>query len=102
LTVRCLPDANALGSPIHSRAKPGRRRVGLHVKGALHETSLGAYYLGDSAELLQSDLREHLRGQVQLILTSPLVGALRSVVALRSGVDEVLVSCADVYQVLVW
>lgn len=32
---------------------------------------MGAYHLGDSAELLGSDLGEELRGQVQLLLTSP-------------------------------
>lgn len=36
-----------------------------------HETNLGTYHLGDSAELLGSDLGEELRGRVQLILTSP-------------------------------
>ena len=36
-----------------------------------HETDLGAYHLGDSAELLRSELGEELRGRVQLILTSP-------------------------------
>ena len=36
-----------------------------------HETDLGAYHLGDSAELLRSELGEKLRGRVQLILTSP-------------------------------
>ena len=36
-----------------------------------HGTDLGTYHLGDSAELLRSDLGEELRGQVQLILTSP-------------------------------
>jgi len=37
----------------------------------LHQTSLGVYYLGDSAELLGSELGEEFRGRVQLILTSP-------------------------------
>lgn len=37
----------------------------------LHQTDLGAYYLGDSAQLLRSELGEELRGQIQLILTSP-------------------------------
>jgi site-specific DNA-methyltransferase (cytosine-N4-specific) len=36
-----------------------------------HQTSLGAYYLGDAVALLRGDLREHLKGRVQLILTSP-------------------------------
>ncbi|QYJ15602.1 Modification methylase PvuII [Rubrobacter xylanophilus DSM 9941] len=37
----------------------------------LHKTDLGAYYLGDSVEVLGTELGERLRGQVQLILTSP-------------------------------
>lgn len=37
----------------------------------LHETDLGAYYLGDSVETLEAELGEELRGRVQLILTSP-------------------------------
>lgn len=37
----------------------------------LHETDLGAYYMGDSVEVLGAKLGERLRGQVQLILTSP-------------------------------
>lgn len=36
-----------------------------------HRTDLGAFYIGDSTELLKSDLGRELRGQVQLILTSP-------------------------------
>lgn len=36
-----------------------------------HGTDSGEYHLGDSAELLRSDLGEGLRGRVQLILTSP-------------------------------
>jgi hypothetical protein len=37
----------------------------------LHQTGSGTYLLGDSAELLRSELREELRGRVQLVLTSP-------------------------------
>ena len=36
-----------------------------------HETDSGTYHLGDSAELLGTDLGRELRGRVQLILTSP-------------------------------
>jgi site-specific DNA-methyltransferase (cytosine-N4-specific) len=36
-----------------------------------HETDLGTYHLGDSAELLGANLGQELRGKVQLILTSP-------------------------------
>lgn len=36
-----------------------------------HETNLVAYHVGDSAQLLSSDLGQELRGKVQLILTSP-------------------------------
>jgi site-specific DNA-methyltransferase (cytosine-N4-specific) len=38
---------------------------------ALHKTNLGTYYIGDSNELLRSDLGDSLRGKVQLLLTSP-------------------------------
>jgi len=37
----------------------------------LHQTNLGQYYCGDSVELLQGHLGDSLRGEVQLILTSP-------------------------------
>lgn len=37
----------------------------------LHQTNMGAYYQGDSDHVLRSTLGESLRGQVQLILTSP-------------------------------
>lgn len=36
-----------------------------------HSTSLGSYYIGDSVALLNSADFQHLRGQVQLIITSP-------------------------------
>lgn len=36
-----------------------------------HKTDLGAYYIGDSNELLRSELGKALRGKVQLLLTSP-------------------------------
>jgi DNA modification methylase len=36
-----------------------------------HQTSLGSYYLGDSTTLLAGSLGRSLRGEVQLILTSP-------------------------------
>lgn len=36
-----------------------------------HKTDLGAYYVGDSNELLRSELYDSLRGKVQLLLTSP-------------------------------
>jgi DNA modification methylase len=36
-----------------------------------YKTDLGKYYLGDSKELLASELGEKLRGKVQLIITSP-------------------------------
>jgi site-specific DNA-methyltransferase (cytosine-N4-specific) len=35
------------------------------------QTNLGAYHLGDSAALLQSEFGEALRGKVQLLFTSP-------------------------------
>lgn len=38
---------------------------------AEHETGLGSYYIGDCVELLRSQEFDRLRGQVQLILTSP-------------------------------
>jgi hypothetical protein len=37
----------------------------------LHETRAGCYYHGRTEELLQGDLGRELRGQVQLVLTSP-------------------------------
>lgn len=36
-----------------------------------HRTDLGTYYVGDSNELLRSELGNVLRGNVQLLLTSP-------------------------------
>ena len=36
-----------------------------------HRTALGRYYVGDCVKLLQGSLGQRLRGQVQLILTSP-------------------------------
>jgi hypothetical protein len=36
-----------------------------------HKTELGTYYIGDTNELLRSELGESLRGRVQLLLTSP-------------------------------
>ena len=36
-----------------------------------HETELGSYYIGRCEELLRSEEFAHLKGQVQLILTSP-------------------------------
>ena len=42
-----------------------------HVHHLSHETDLGTYHLGDSAELLGANLGQELRGKVQLILTSP-------------------------------
>jgi len=36
-----------------------------------HKTDLGTYYIGDSNELLRSELGKTLRGKVQLLLTSP-------------------------------
>lgn len=38
---------------------------------ATHSTALGSYYVGDSTNLLRSSEFEHLKGRVQLILTSP-------------------------------
>lgn len=38
---------------------------------ASHETDMGRYYVGNCEKLLQSELGEQLRGQVQLVLTSP-------------------------------
>src|SRR3972149_6835994 len=35
------------------------------------KTELGKYYLGDSTELLDSNLGKGLKGKVQLIITSP-------------------------------
>lgn len=42
-----------------------------HVNSISHGTELGDYHLGDSTEMLRSDLGQALRGRVQLILTSP-------------------------------
>jgi hypothetical protein len=39
---------------------------------AQHRTDLGSYYVGDSEQLLVSELGDDLRGSAQLILTSPL------------------------------
>lgn len=36
-----------------------------------HKTDLGAYHIGDGTEFLRADLSEQLRGQVQLLITSP-------------------------------
>lgn len=36
-----------------------------------HSTDLGAYYTGDSGEMLRSSLGKNLKGRVNLILTSP-------------------------------
>jgi hypothetical protein len=36
-----------------------------------HKTELGTFYVGDSIDLLQSELRDSLSGKVQLLLTSP-------------------------------
>ncbi|HOO50256.1 MAG TPA: site-specific DNA-methyltransferase [Alphaproteobacteria bacterium] len=41
------------------------------MRGAYHKTKHGAYYIGDSTKLLQSNLGKELRGKVQLLLTSP-------------------------------
>lgn len=41
------------------------------MKRITHKTGLGTYYVGDSIELLKSELGDSLRGKVQLLLTSP-------------------------------
>lgn len=41
------------------------------MKEITHKTPLGTYYVGDSTELLRSELGDSLRGKVQLLITSP-------------------------------
>lgn len=41
------------------------------MENLLYKTGLGNYYLGNSEELLKSDLGESLKNKVQLIITSP-------------------------------
>ena len=70
MTERMLPQEPARATSVDAR-KPARKFVLPASPSRAYAAKGGAYYTGDSLELLQSSDFDSLLGRVQLILTSP-------------------------------